>query len=53
MIAVLLIWVVCAIGAYFIADKKGLKSPGLHALAGFFLGPLGLIFTMVHEPKGE
>ena len=43
MIAVIL-WVVCAGVAAFIANAKG-RDTGVFALAGFLLGPVGVIWA--------
>lgn len=40
-----IVWLVCAVACYLIADRKGDPSPLVWGLAGIFLGPLGLLAT--------
>lgn len=55
ILLVLIVWIVCALGSYLIAAQKGDPSPGTWAVAGFLLGPLGLLATGVfakpHKPN--
>ena len=44
MIFAVLLWVVCAGVAAFIANAKG-RDAGVFALAGFLLGPFGVVWA--------
>lgn len=50
---ILILWIVCAVGAYLIASSKGDPNPGTWGLAGLLLGPLGLLLAamMAKPPK--
>lgn len=41
----ILFWLVCAIIAAIIGDKKG--EAGIGCLAGFLLGPIGILMALV------
>lgn len=41
------IWLICAVGAYLIAGQKGDANPGSWGVAGFVLGPIGLVMAAV------
>jgi len=46
------LWVVCAVAAYFIAQSRGVKGAGGWALVGFLLGPIGLVLALIFaKPK--
>lgn len=48
----LVLWIACAIGAYVIAQSRGVKDAGGWAFAGFLLGPLGLLLALLFaKPK--
>ena len=51
-VVLVLLWVVCAIGAGLFAQAKG-RSVGWFALAGFLLGPVGLLWAAFATPAGE
>ena len=44
---VLILWIVCAIGAYVVANSRHHPSPTTWALVGFLLGPIGLLLAFV------
>jgi uncharacterized membrane protein YhdT len=39
----ILIWIVCGISAFLIAQSKGAKNLGTWFLVGILLGPIGII----------
>ena len=46
------LWTVCAVAAYFVATSRGAKDAGMWAIAGFLLGPIGLLLALVMaKPK--
>jgi hypothetical protein len=52
MTLLVLLWVVCAIGAGFFASTKG-RSVGMFALAGLLLGPIGLLMAAFARPEED
>lgn len=42
-----LIWVVCAVVAWFIANAKKATDAGMWAFVGLLLGPLGVLLAIV------
>jgi hypothetical protein len=52
MVIVLLFWVVCAGVAAFIANAKG-RDVGVFALAGFLLGPFGVLWAACARTGAE
>jgi hypothetical protein len=48
----IVIWILCGIGAYFIARDRGSTSPGGWFVAGILFGPLGLIGAFFAGPGG-
>lgn len=46
------IWVVCGVIAGSMAQRKGLAGCG-YFLAGFLLGPLGILIAAVSTPAGR
>lgn len=43
----LILWVVCAIGCYIVANSRNDPSPTMWAVVGFILGPLGLLLAFI------
>ena len=43
----LILWVVCAIGAYVVANSRNDPSPTMWAVVGFLLGPIGLLLAFI------
>lgn len=47
---IVLVWIVCAISAAIVADRKGLSAGGF-MLLGFLLGLLGLAIALIAQPR--
>jgi hypothetical protein len=54
MIALVILWVICAVGAYLIAAHKH-NHPGRAFASGLLLGPFGLIAvaTWKNDPDAQ
>ena len=49
---VLILWIVCAVGAYIVATSRNDPSPTMWAVVGFILGPIGLLLAFIAaKPK--
>ena len=43
---------ICAAASWIIANQRGAKDAGMWAFAGFLLGPIGLLLTLIFaKPK--
>lgn len=41
------LWIVCAIGAFVVANSRNDPNPTLWAVIGLLLGPIGLLLAFV------
>ena len=50
---VIVLWVVCGVGAYLITAQKGRDDAGSAGVMGFVLGPIGLVMAATAKPPRE
>lgn len=53
LLVIVAIWLICAVGAYLIAASKQAPDPGMWGVAGFLLGPIGLVGAAVAAKPGK